>query len=99
MGDRLGNLKKFKNGWNKLNVQLEFIEFELAGVEKAVGNKLKSSTNLEEAVAAAAAYERYRGINNGANTTYNEVIFALETGSRIGYAKDLLNRITNGEFK
>jgi len=97
--DRLTNLKKFKNGWNNLNTQLEFIINELNTNEKAAGDKLKSSVTLEEAVAAASAYERFKGINNGSATTYQDVLFASETGSRIGYAKDILERIKKGEFK
>ncbi len=94
---RLENLKKFKGGWNRLDVQLEFIISEFKGDEKLAGNKLKSSTNLEEAVVASALYERYGGITK--NTTYTDVLSAVETGKRIGYAKDLLNRILNKEFK
>lgn len=99
LGARLGNLKKFKKGWDTLNVQLEFIEYELKGTEKLAGDKLKSSISLEEAVIASALYERYGGITKGANTTYADVLLANETGKRIGYASDLLDRITNGEFK
>jgi hypothetical protein len=98
LGPRLESLKKFKSGWNQLGVQLEFVEYELRGTEKLAGNKLRSSTSLEEAVTAAALYERYGGITKGANTTYADVLSATETGKRIGYANDLLNRILNGEF-
>ena len=98
LGPRLESLKKFKKGWDTLNVQLEFIEYELRGTEKLAGNRLRSSTSLEEAVTAAALYERYGGITKGANTTYTDVLLAVETGKRIGYANDLLNRITSGEF-
>jgi hypothetical protein len=98
LDDRLESLKKFKKGWDTLNVQLEFIEYELKGTEKLAGDRLKSSISLEEAVTAAALYERYKGIK-GSKTTYNDVLLANETGRRIGYAADLLDRITKGEFK
>jgi hypothetical protein len=98
LGPRLESLKKFKKGWDTLNVQLEFIISEFNGNEKLAGDRLKSSTSLEEAVTAAALYERYDGITKGANTTYADVLSAAETGKRIGYANDLLNRITSGEF-
>jgi hypothetical protein len=98
LGPRFNNLKKFKNGWNQLDVQLEFIISELNGDEKVAGDRLKSSTSLEEAITAAALYERYGGITKGSNTTYVDVLSAAETGKRIGYALDLLNRITSGEF-
>lgn len=98
LGSRLTQLKT-RNGWNRLDVQLEFIIEEFKGDEKAAGNKLKSSTTLEEAIAASALYERYGGITSGDGVTYEEVLFANETKSRIGYAKDLLIRIQKGDFK
>lgn len=98
LGDRL-KLLKTRNAWNRLDIQLDFIISEFNDKEKAAGNKLKSSTTLEEAIAASSAYERFKGINNGSATTYDEVLFADETGGRIGYAKDLLIRIQKGEFK
>lgn len=96
--DRLAKLKT-RNGWNRLDVQLEFIIEEFKGDEKIAGNKLKSSTTLEEAIAASALYERYGGITSGDGVTYEEVLFANETKSRIGYAKDLLIRIQKGDFR
>lgn len=98
LGDRL-KLLKTRNAWNRLDTQLEFIISEFNTTEKTAGNKLKSSTTLEEAIAASALYERYGGITAGDGVTYEEVLFADETKSRIGYAKDLLIRIQKGDFK
>jgi hypothetical protein len=97
LGDRLKALKT-RNAWNRLDVQLDFVVYELNNSEAAAGRKLKNATTLEDAIAGAAAYERYSGINRGAATTYEEVAVANETGKRIGFAKDILNRIENGEF-
>ena len=88
-----------KKNYNKLETQLEFVYSELNNSEKAAGKKLKNSTDLESAIAAAAAYERFGGITQGAATTYEDVVDAIEAGARIGYAKDLLERIKAGEFK
>ena len=98
LGNRL-KLLKTRNAWNRLDTQLEFIVSEFKGDEKVAGNKLKSSKTLEEAIAASALYERYGGITAGDGVTYEEVLFADETKSRIGYAKDLLIRIQKGDFK
>ena len=73
--------------------------FSQTNIENYIeGRKLKNAKNIEDAIAGAAAYERYNGINNGAATTYDEVAVANETGRRIGFAKDILNRIESGEF-
>jgi hypothetical protein len=87
-----------KPNYQTLNTQLNFVIEEFNSGEKSVGSKLKSSKTLEEAIAAAASYERYKDIRNGVNTNYNDVLLARETGRRIGYAKDLLSRIKNREF-
>jgi hypothetical protein len=97
LGDRLKALKT-RNAWNRLDVQLDFIVYELNNSEVGAGRKLKNANNIEDAIAGAAAYERYSGINRGAATTYEEVAVANETGRRIGFAKDILSRIENGEF-
>jgi hypothetical protein len=97
LGDRLQSLKT-RNAWNRLDVQLDFIVYELNNSEVGAGRKLKNANNIEDAIAGAAAYERYSGINRGAATTYEEVAVANETGRRIGFAKDILNRIEDGEF-
>jgi hypothetical protein len=97
LGDRLVNLRKRKDS-STLNGQLDFIIYELNNSESAAGRKLKSASTIEDAIAGAAAYERYSGINRGAATTYEEVALADETGRRIGFAKDILNRINDGEF-
>jgi hypothetical protein len=97
LGDRLINLRKRKDS-NTLNGQLDFVIYELNNNQAAVGRKLKNADTLEKAIAGAAGYERYSGINNGAATTYEEVVVAEDTGSRIGFAKDIYNRIKNGEF-
>jgi hypothetical protein len=97
LGDRL-KLLKTRNAYNRLDIQLNFIIYEFNNSEASAGRKLKSADTLEKAVAAFAAYERYKGINNGSATTYEEVVAAEETGNRIGYAKNILNRINSGEF-
>jgi hypothetical protein len=97
LGDRLKALKT-RNAYNRLDIQLDFVIYELNNNQAAVGRKLKNADTLEKAIAGAAGYERYSGINNGAATTYEEVALADETNSRIGYAKDILNRINAEEF-
>jgi hypothetical protein len=98
LGARKKSLITRKN-YNTLETQLEFVYSELNNSEKAAGAKLKTSSDLESAIAAAAAYERFGGITQGAATTYEDVVDAIEAGARIGYAKDLLERIKVGEFK
>jgi hypothetical protein len=98
LGARKKSLITRKN-YNTLETQLEFVYSELNNSEKAAGAKLKTSPDLESAIAAAAAYERFGGITQGAATTYEDVVDAIEAGARIGYAKDLLERIKAGEFK
>lgn len=81
-----------------LNTQLNFVIEEFNNKEAQAGKKLKNSTTLEEAIAAAAAYERFEGITKGANTTFADVVVAEGEANRIGYARDLLQRIQSGEF-
>ena len=97
LGNRKSKLQS-KPNYQTLNTQLNFVIEEFNSNEKSAGTKLKSSRTLEEAIAAAASYERYADITNGVNTDYNDVLLAVETGRRIGYAKDLLSRIRNKEF-
>ena len=98
LGARKTNLQAQAN-YNTLETQLNFVQSELIGVEKAAGTKLKNSTNLESAIAAAAAYERFGGITKGAATTYDDVLNAPEVGARVEFAQDLLMRIKAGDFK
>ena len=95
---RLDRLKSFKNAWNGLDVQLDFIVYELNNSEASAGKRLKNAKNLEDAIAGAASYERYKGINVRDGVTYEEVVVAEETGRRIGFAKDIYNRIESKEF-
>jgi hypothetical protein len=81
-----------------LITQLNFVIEEFSKDEKTAGNSLKASETLEEAIAAAASYERYAGIDVRNGVTYEEVLRAPETGKRIGYSEDLLARIRSGEF-
>ena len=97
LGDRLKVLKTRKD-LNTLNGQLDFVIYELNNNFSAVGRKLKNAKNIEDAIAGAAAYEIYKGITKGSATTYEEVLVADETGRRIGFAKDIYNRIENKEF-
>jgi hypothetical protein len=99
-GPRLKKLQQRAN-FNTLEVQLAYVYEELTtGDESKSGSKLSSSNSLEEAVAAMAGYERFKGITKGANTTYADVLNAdpREVGKRIGYAQDILNRIKSGEL-
>ena len=98
LGARKTNLKA-KSNYNTLETQLNFVQSELISSEKAAGTKLKNSTDLESAIAAAAAYERFGGITKGAATTYDDVLNAIEVGARVEFAQDLLTRIKAGDFK
>jgi hypothetical protein len=90
---------KQKNNWQLLEVQLNYVIEEFNGDEKNAGNRLKNSNTLEEAIAAASSYERYKGISVGDGVTWNEVLTAPETGSRISFAKDILNKIQGGTYR
>jgi len=81
-----------------LNTQLNFVIEEFNGDEALAGRLLKKSTTLEEAIAAAAAYERFGGITIRDGVTFAEVATASERGDRIPLAETLLQRIRNGEF-
>jgi hypothetical protein len=91
-------LLKNKPNFDTLQVQLNYIIEEFNNNEKGPGIKLKSSSTFQTAIAAAASYERFEDINRGIKTTYDEVLRARGTGKRIGYAKDILNRIKKGDF-
>jgi len=65
-GDRLADLQKFANNINRpiedLDTQARFVHWELTkGSEKSVGSKLKKTTNIDDALLIAIAYERPRG--------------------------------------
>jgi hypothetical protein len=91
-GDRKNKLLTKPNN-SSLQVQLDFIIEEFNTTEKPSGDKLKKSKTLEEAIVAVASYERYKGINKGINTTYEEVKLAPETGNRIRFAEDTLRTL------
>jgi hypothetical protein len=97
LGDRKINLQS-KPNYKNIDTQLSFIIEELNTSSSGSNKKLKTSSTLEDAIAAAASYERFGGITKGTNTTYQDVLQASETGNRIGFTKDLLERIQNGEF-
>ena len=97
LGARKTSLQS-KANYNTLETQLDFVQSELTSSEKAAGTKLKNSSDLESAIAAAAAYERFAGITKGAATTYDDVLNASEVGARVEFAQDLLTRIAAGEF-
>ena len=97
LDDRLIELRKRKDS-NTLSVQLDFIIYELNNKEASAGKRLKNADTLEKAIAGAASYERYGGINVRDGVTYEEVVVARDTGKRIGFAKDILNRINADEF-
>ena len=92
LGARKTNLLS-KPDYSKLEVQLNYIIEEFNSTESLAGNRLRSSTTLEEAIAAMASYERYKGVTSKA--TYQDVLVAAETGFRIGYTKNIFNRYYN----
>jgi hypothetical protein len=92
LGDRKTKLLA-KSANDTLEVQLNYIIEEFNGLERTAGNRLKAATTLEEAIAAMASYERYKGVSG--NATYQDVLAAVETGFRIGYSKDILQRYYN----
>ena len=98
LGSRQKQLKQ-KPNFNTLLVQLNYVIEEFNNDEREPGIKLKSSPTFESAVAAAASYERFEGINIRDGVNYDEVLKASGTKNRIGYAKDILYRIRKGDFK
>jgi len=65
-GRRLADLEKFATSLNKpisdLDTQTRFVNWELTkGSEKYVGDKLKKTTNIDDALLIAIGYERPRG--------------------------------------
>jgi len=99
LGPRLVALKKFKSSFNTFQTQLEFLYNELSSSAESKANALLvRSTTLEDAIAAFAAFERYAGINTRDGVTFAEVAVARETGNRIGYTRDIYNRIQAKEF-
>jgi hypothetical protein len=78
-----------KKDYSKLEVQLDFVIEEFNSDEALAGSKLKSATTLEDAITAMANYERYAGVT--ANSNYQAVLVAAETGKRIGYTKYIYN--------
>lgn len=92
LGDRKTRLLSKANN-DTLEVQLNYIIEEFNSTESRAGNRLRAATTLEEAIAAMASYERYAGVTG--NATYQQVLVAAETGFRIGYAKDILERYYN----
>ena len=78
-----------KKDYSKLEVQLAFVIEEFNSDEAFAGKKLKSATTLEDAITAMANYERYAGVT--ANSNYQDVLVAIETGKRIGYTKYIYN--------
>ena len=92
LGERKTKLLS-KTDYSKLETQLAFVIEEFNSSESAAGNRLKKATTLEEAIAAMASYERYKGVSISA--TYKDVLVAAETGNRIGYTKNIFNRYYN----
>jgi hypothetical protein len=99
LDDRLVALKKFKSNFNTFQTQLEFLYYELSSSAESRANALLvKATTLENAIVAFAAFERYAGINVRDGVTFEEVAVARDTGRRIGYARDIYNRIQAKEF-
>lgn len=85
---RLEKLKMFAANRNKplddLETQVEYVDWELRNSEKDTGNRLANTTNIDEALEVAIAYERPRGYtrdNPKNGSGYN---------SRAAYAKSLM---------
>jgi len=94
LGERKDKLLE-KTNFLQLEPQLNFVIEEFNSTEKAARDKLKKAKTLEEAIAAAASYERFEGISLKGGVTYEEVLNAPETGNRIKFAQELLNNINN----
>jgi hypothetical protein len=93
LGERKNSLFTKPNP-SSLSTQLNFVIEEFNSTEKAARDKLKKATTLEEAIAAAAAYERFEGITRGRATTYEDVLNAKEVGYRIEFTQELLKNIS-----
>lgn len=93
--DRKNNLinysRSINSQYNNLDAQLKFVVYELNGSESNVKNQLLLSSNLEQAIQAAANYERFQGFNKGLGV-------GLEWGKRIQYSKQILNDIESGIY-
>ena len=89
LGERKEKLLS-KPNYSNLEVQLNYVVEEFNSTESIAGTRLKRATTLEEAIAAMASYERYKGVT--ISSTYKDVLVAEETGFRIGYTKSIFNR-------
>jgi len=69
---------------NSFNDQLEFVWQELQGSESKALGLLQSAKTLNQALLAAAQFERFDG--------YQQIGAGTEWGDRIAYTNDILNR-------
>lgn len=104
-----------KRGFDTIATQVQFIIDELNGEEKFSGSKLKTSTTLAEAIAAAVTYERFKDVSNlitengnSKSKAYNIILDQLNAGlqptygewrERIAYAQDIYDKIQSGVYK
>jgi hypothetical protein len=93
--DRKDNLIAYAKSNNKdytaLQTQLDFVVYELNSTEADSGSDLKNAISLEQAIQAAANYERFKGYNQGFGV-------GPEWGNRIGYARQILKDIESGLY-
>lgn len=78
---------------SNLQQQLQFVAWELQNTERAAGNRLRNSRDVQSATIAMSYYERYRG--------YREELGSAETRRRIGNAQALLvspPQMSGGQF-
>lgn len=78
---------------SNLQQQLQFVAWELQNTERAAGNRLRNSRDVQSATIAMSYYERYNG--------YREELGSAETRRRIGNAQALLvspPQMSGGQF-
>lgn len=66
-------MEKYGKDWTSLQNQLEYLEFEVNGSEKAAGQRLKNASSMAEAKAAEKAFIRY-GIEGARYSNADQVL-------------------------
>lgn len=84
--ERLAALKAYADtkgkAYTDFQTQLEFVDVELNGTERAAGRALKASTTVQDATVAMTRYERFQGYQQGAASP--ETQKRIASASRIG---------------
>lgn len=92
-GERLSGLKQFasanKADWQDLDIQLAYVDHELNTSEKAAGDQIKSSSNVQQANEGMITYERPFGSNKGVKNTHNY-------SGRLKFSNQSLNVFSGG---